>query len=257
MAMDHPFIVSLKYAFYSPTQLFLVQEFCQGGDVYETMQARPEGHQQFTEGATRHIIAEVTLALGYLHNHDIAFRDLKPENVMFDSHGHVRLIDFGLAKPRFSATATLAGAAVAAQAAGTSSAHEESAGDSEVAAPTHGDKVGGEVVVAALTEADLRQTTCGTPLYMSPEGVYNHLCQTGGQHNEALEFGVPGLAADYWMLGVLTFELLTARTPFTGAGGMNILMRQILRHPPGWKPSDQREVSVLFLFLSCVVGEAE
>ena len=86
---DHPFIITLEYAFHNDNSLFLVLEFCQGGDVYETMQARPEHHRHFSEAETHFIAAELTCALAHLHAKDIAFRDLKPENVLFDMGGHV------------------------------------------------------------------------------------------------------------------------------------------------------------------------
>ena len=94
--VNHPFMISLLYAFQNQASLFLVLEFMQGGDLYITMQARPEKH--FTEPETKFITAELSLALCHLHRLDIAFRDLKPENVLFDLEGHVRLTDFGLAK---------------------------------------------------------------------------------------------------------------------------------------------------------------
>ena len=61
-----------------------------------------------------------------------------------------------------------------------------------------------------------RQTTCGTPLYMSPEGVANHLRQSGGRTGggppvpeaASLSLHEPGLPVDWWMLGVLTYEMM-------------------------------------------------
>ena len=50
------------------------------------------------EKIVKHIAAELILALEELHNKNIIFRDLKPENVMIDSSGHLKLIDFGLSK---------------------------------------------------------------------------------------------------------------------------------------------------------------
>ena len=96
--LDHPFVVSLEYAFQSANSLFLVMEFCQGGDLYEAMHSKPIGSRHFSEPAAKFIVAELVLALEHLHESDIVYRDLKPENVLFDTEGHVRLTDFGLAK---------------------------------------------------------------------------------------------------------------------------------------------------------------
>ena len=58
-----------------------------------------KGVGRFSESQARFICAEISLALAYLHDEeDMAYRDLKPENVMFDAEGHIRLIDFGKQK---------------------------------------------------------------------------------------------------------------------------------------------------------------
>lgn len=100
--VQHPFMIALYNAFQNDASLFLVMEFMQGGDLYVTMQGLPEN--KFSEAEAQFIAAEVCLALCYLHELDIAFRDIKPENVLFDLEGHVRLIDFGLAKENISQT---------------------------------------------------------------------------------------------------------------------------------------------------------
>ena len=98
--IQHPFMIALYNAFQNETSLFLVMEFMQGGDLYVTMMDRPE--KCFTEPETQFVVAEIAVALCHLHDLDIAFRDLKPENVLFDTEGHIRLIDFGLAKENVS-----------------------------------------------------------------------------------------------------------------------------------------------------------
>lgn len=55
-------------------------------------------HRRFTEDNARVYAAEILLALEYLHKNKIIFRDLKPDNVIFDSDGHALLTDFGLSK---------------------------------------------------------------------------------------------------------------------------------------------------------------
>ncbi len=54
--------------------------------------------KRFTEDRSRYYLAEILLALEDLHKRDIIFRDLKPDNIVFDQHGHALLTDFGLSK---------------------------------------------------------------------------------------------------------------------------------------------------------------
>lgn len=92
--MRHPFIVNLNYAFQTRTKLFLILEFCPGGDLGKIIVQE----RRFTEDRARLYIAEVLLALQDLHKRDIIYRDLKPDNVVLDDDGHALLTDFGLSK---------------------------------------------------------------------------------------------------------------------------------------------------------------
>jgi len=104
---NHPFVARLRYAFQSPSRLYLITDFFGGGELLEHI--RRLG--RFTEPQARFFVAEVALGLEYLHDKGICHRDLKPENVLLDVDGHVRLTDFGLAKMglRHSLTSTLCG----------------------------------------------------------------------------------------------------------------------------------------------------
>lgn len=93
-AIDHPFIVKLRYAFQNADYLFLVMDYCPGGDLGEYL----EEEGRFTEKRAKIYMAEVLMALEELHKHNIIFRDLKPENIILDGKGHAMLIDFGLSK---------------------------------------------------------------------------------------------------------------------------------------------------------------
>jgi len=94
VSVDHPFIVRLKFAFETPKRLYLVQEFCCGGELFRRM----EVERLMVESVAKFYLQEIILALEYLHSLDIVYRDLKTENVMLDKEGHVKLIDFGLSK---------------------------------------------------------------------------------------------------------------------------------------------------------------
>jgi serine/threonine protein kinase len=69
-------------------------EYCPGGDMGQALAK----HRRFDPEMAKIYAAEIVLAIEYLHNNDIIFRDLKPDNVVFDETGHALLTDFGLSK---------------------------------------------------------------------------------------------------------------------------------------------------------------
>ncbi|XP_006893470.1 PREDICTED: ribosomal protein S6 kinase beta-2 [Elephantulus edwardii] len=93
-SVKHPFIVDLAYAFQTDGKLYLILECLSGGELF--MHLEREGF--LLEDVASFYLAEITLALGHLHSKGIIYRDLKPENVMLDSQGHIKLTDFGLCK---------------------------------------------------------------------------------------------------------------------------------------------------------------
>jgi len=92
--VNHPFIMKLHYAFQSTDKLYLVLDYCPGGELFFHLSR----FRRFPERVARFYSAELLLAIGHLHKRGIIYRDLKPENVLLDADGHVKLGDFGLAK---------------------------------------------------------------------------------------------------------------------------------------------------------------
>jgi serum/glucocorticoid-regulated kinase 2 len=92
--LDHPFIMKMYYAFQTPDKLYLVLDYCPGGELFFHLSR----YRRFQEPVARFYAAELLLAIGHLHKNGIIYRDLKPENVLLDAYGHVKLGDFGLAK---------------------------------------------------------------------------------------------------------------------------------------------------------------
>eukprot|EP00903_Cladosiphon_okamuranus_P014231 g13220.t1 len=98
--VKHPFIVGLNMAFQTRDKLFFVLDYCAGGELFFHLGK----HGKFPEGRSRFYSAEIALALQHVHQLDIVYRDLKPENVLLDGEGHIRLTDFGLSKEGISNT---------------------------------------------------------------------------------------------------------------------------------------------------------
>jgi serum/glucocorticoid-regulated kinase 2 len=93
-SLNHPFLVSLKYAFQTDEKIYFVMEFMKGGELFQHLRR----NKSFSEEQTKFVAACIVLALGHLHNHNFIYRDLKPENVLMDERGFAKLTDFGLAK---------------------------------------------------------------------------------------------------------------------------------------------------------------
>lgn len=88
------FLIKLHASFQTSTEIFYVLDFMVGGDLASII-AR-EG--RLGEGRAKFLAAEIAVGLHLLHEKGIVYRDLKPENVLLDSRGHVVLTDFGLSK---------------------------------------------------------------------------------------------------------------------------------------------------------------
>lgn len=143
---SHPFIVQLHYAFQTNEKLFLLLDYCPGGDLAEqlSIQAR------FSEPKAKFYLCEIVLALGDLHQKDIIFRDLKPDNVVLDADGHAMLTDFGLSRE-------------------------------------------------GVYDAKIAKSFCGSIAYLAPE-----MLNRSGH----------GKAVDWYLLGVLFYEMLVGIPPF-------------------------------------------
>ncbi|KAL2899498.1 Protein kinase G11A, partial [Bienertia sinuspersici] len=92
--LDHPFLPTLYACVDSPKWSCLLTEFCNGGDLHVLRQRQP--FKRFEDSAVRFYASEVVVALEYIHMMGIVYRDLKPENVLVRSDGHIMLTDFDL-----------------------------------------------------------------------------------------------------------------------------------------------------------------
>ncbi|XP_019413850.1 PREDICTED: probable serine/threonine protein kinase IRE isoform X1 [Lupinus angustifolius] len=176
ISVQNPFVVRFFYSFTCRENLYLVMEYLNGGDLYSLL--RNLGC--LDEDMARVYIAEVVLALEYLHSSNVIHRDLKPDNLLIGQDGHIKLTDFGLSKvglinstddlsaPSFSSNGFL--------------------GDDEPKS-RHSSK----------SEERRKHSVVGTPDYLAPEILL------GMGH---------GATADWWSVGVILYELLVGIPPF-------------------------------------------
>jgi serine/threonine protein kinase len=91
----HPFLVDIKETFLFNDNVYIVMEYLAKGDLYFYI------HQhgiELTEVTIRNILAEIIVALHYLHEHGILYRALKPENILISDDGHIKLTDYAFSK---------------------------------------------------------------------------------------------------------------------------------------------------------------
>ncbi|XP_039292875.1 serine/threonine-protein kinase S6KL-like [Nilaparvata lugens] len=107
MCGHNPFIVNCPYFWQTRKKLFIVSNFVSGGELLSLCQV----YGSLPEQLVAIYVAEIALALDFLHNSGVIYRDLKLENVLLDEEGHTQLIDFGLAKwlPYNKRTSTICG----------------------------------------------------------------------------------------------------------------------------------------------------
>ncbi|ODM16116.1 cAMP-dependent protein kinase type 2 [Aspergillus cristatus] len=101
----HPFLITLWGTWQDSRNLYMVMDFVEGGELFSLLRKS----QRFPNPVAKFYAAEVTLALDYLHSQQIIYRDLKPENLLLDRHGHLKITDFGFAKEVPDITWTLCG----------------------------------------------------------------------------------------------------------------------------------------------------
>ena len=92
----HPFITNLLASFSDHDSLYMLLDYVPGGELFSYLRKL----RRFDESVAKFYAAEIVLVLEYLHETQdgVAYRDLKPENLLLDKDGHIKLVDFGFAK---------------------------------------------------------------------------------------------------------------------------------------------------------------
>ncbi|OMO98079.1 hypothetical protein COLO4_14149 [Corchorus olitorius] len=176
ISVRNPFVVRFFYSFTCRENLYLVMEYLNGGDLFSLLRSLG----CLDEDMARVYIAEVVLALEYLHSLNVIHRDLKPDNLLIGQDGHIKLTDFGLSKVGLiNSTDDLSGPSL-----GSSGFLD----DDEFKEQT-----------SLKREQRQKHSVVGTPDYLAPEILL------GMGH---------GATADWWSVGVIFFELLVGIPPF-------------------------------------------
>jgi protein-serine/threonine kinase len=190
---DSPWVVQLFYSFQDPNYLYLIMEFLPGGDLM-TMLIK---YDTFSDDVTRFYMAECVLAIEAIHQLGFIHRDIKPDNILIDKYGHIKMSDFGLST-------------------GFHKNHDsayyqrllENAGASGT--PGHQQRHSVNEISLTLSSKDrimtwkknrraLAYSTVGTPDYIAPEIFLQQGYDKG---------------CDWWSLGAIMFECLVGYPPF-------------------------------------------
>lgn len=196
ISVRNPFVVRFFYSFTCRENLYLVMEYLNGGDLFSLL----KNLGCLDEDMARIYIAEVVLALEYLHSLNVIHRDLKPDNLLIGHDGHIKLTDFGLSKV------------------GLINSTDDLSGPSVNSTTFFGDEDKNNLAQKSLNrEHRQKQSVVGTPDYLAPEILL------GMGH---------GATADWWSVGIILFELLVGIPPFNAETSQQIFDNIINRDIP-------------------------
>jgi len=212
---DHPWVVKMFYSFQDSINLYLIMEFLPGGDMMTLLMKK----DTLSEDVTQFYVAETALAIAYIHKLGFIHRDIKPDNLLLDSNGHVKLSDFGLCT-------------------GLKKSHRtEFYRDLSQVKPLDFTNPMDSKRKAESWKKNRRQlaySTVGTPDYIAPEVFL----QTGYT-----------ATCDWWSLGVIMFEMLIGYPPFCSENPQEtykkiMAWKETLTFPPEVPISEQAKETI-------------
>lgn len=274
---DNRWLTVLHYSFSDETHLYMVMEYLPGGDLMSLLMRE----DTFSEEATKFFMAEAAHAISSVHALGYIHRDIKPDNMLIDARGHLKLTDLGLCKkvgdvspgdhpemvlemmrkPGMSvgAAATAVGSDLAAGSSPEGRHHRDrddvmamSIDEQAVGPDDMGLRVGGSKPKFPKGKArrEMAYSTVGTPDYIAPEVLAAQNGSSGYSYT---------CAVDWWSLGVIMYECLVGYTPFYAEDPVTtcrkiLRWRQCLEIPAETKANLSHEC---IDFLSCLLAGPE
>ncbi|GAB4841737.1 hypothetical protein Ancab_022459 [Ancistrocladus abbreviatus] len=183
--VDSNCIVKLYCSFQDEEYLYLIMEYLPGGDMMTLLMRK----DTLTEDEARFYVAETVLAVESIHKHNYIHRDIKPDNLLLDKYGHLRLSDFGLCKPLDCSVLEEKDIEMM--------NNRVSNVDEQSSAPKRTQQE--QLQHWQKNRRMLAYSTVGTPDYIAPEVL--------------LKKGY-GMECDWWSVGAIMFEMLVGYPPF-------------------------------------------